>query len=231
MTRSSIKSAAFATGLLAALVLAAKSSGQPDSPPAGSRGTANSSASDCCIGIVDFVRIFNECEQIKDLNEALRKQEVDVQAEAKQRQDVIENKQVELSAFKTGSPDYQQRRKDLIRLGTEANVWLKVSEQDLENQKFDWTKVVYQKAVEVVSNLSRERGLKVVLQYKEFSPDDTDQTLASIRRMIQERAVVYAENDTDMTDEVIKRLNETYRAAGGKKQLEPSAPAAPASAP
>ncbi|MBX3395212.1 MAG: OmpH family outer membrane protein [Phycisphaerae bacterium] len=173
------------------------------------------------VAIVDFVRIFNECEQIRDLNEVLRKQEVDVQTEAKTRQKVIEDKQIELSAFQPGTPDFHQRRRDLIRLGTEANVWLKVKEQDLEAQKFDWTKIVYEKASKIVGQIANERGHSVVLQYKAFSPDDTDQSLASIRRMIQERAVVHADPNIDITNEVIRRINEAYRAAGGKKQLSP----------
>lgn len=193
----------------------------PDAPP--------SAAPPCCVAVIDFVRIFNECDQIKDLNDVLRKQEVDVQTEAKQRQKVIEDKQIELSAFKPGTPDYQSRRKDLIRLGTEANIWLKVAEQDLEAQKFDWTKVVYESATRAVADLSRERGYQIVLQYKEFSPDDTDQTLATIRRMIQDRAVVHADPSIDVTNEIIKRLNAEYAAAGGKKQLLPpdAAPAKP----
>ncbi len=195
--------------------------GQPPATPT----TAAPAVSPCCVAIVDFVRIFNECAQIKDLNDVLRKQEVDVQTEAKQRQKVIEDKQVELSAFKPGSPDYHTRRRDLIRLGTEANIWLKVAEQDLEAQKFDWTKVVYESAARAVADLSRERGFQVVLQYKAFSPDETDQTLASIRRMIQDRAVVHADPSIDVTDEIIKRLNSEYTAAGGKKQLLPEPPA------
>ncbi len=208
------------TGLIIAVAWTGQSHGQPDE--ALRNASAAPSGGDCCVAMVDFVRIFNECDQIKDLNEILRKQEVDIQSEAKQRQKVIEDKQIELSAFQPGTPDFQLRRKDLIRLGTEANVWLKVAEQDMENQKFDWTKVVYKNAVQVVGQLSNERGYKMVLQYKEFVPDDTDQSLQTIRRMIQDRAVVHAEKDTDITDEVIRRLNGLYRAAGGRKQLEPS---------
>ncbi|MBK8270804.1 MAG: OmpH family outer membrane protein [Planctomycetes bacterium] len=203
--------AAFAT-------LSTQSRGQGE-PPASTPAAASPS---CCVAIVDFVRVFNECTQIKDLNDVLRKQEVDVQTEAKQRQKVIEDKQIELSAFQPGTPDYQQRRKDLIRLGTEANIWLKVCEQDLEAQKFDWTKVVYQDATKVVGELATERGYQVVLQYKPFSPDDTDQTLAAVRRMIQERAVVHADPSIDITNEVINRLNKAYLAKGGKKQLMPA---------
>lgn len=190
-------------------------------------GGGASPGSNSTVGVVDFVRIFNESDQIRDLNELIRKQEVEVQTEAKQRQEVIENKQIELAAFKPGTPDYQSRRKELIRLGTEANIWLKVAEQDLESQKFDWTRMIYEKAVEIVGVLSKERGYSVVLQYKAFTPDDTDQTLATIKRMIQDRGVVYADKNADVTDEVLRRLNEFYRSTGGKKQLSPSTADAP----
>ncbi len=216
MTRRHFTIAALAI-LIGGATWVAQTLGQTD--PAVVEPAATTTQSPCCVGIVDFVRIFNESEQIKDLNDLIRKQEVEVQTEAKQRQEVIENKTIELGAFRPGSPDYQSRRKDLIRLGTEANVWLKVAEQDLESQKFDWTRMIYEKSNEIVAAISKERGFSVVLQYKAFSPDDSDQTLATIKRMIQDRTVVYKDESVDITADVLKRLNDAYRAGGGKKQL------------
>jgi|GEM_PF-1548860 len=173
--------------------------------------------------VIDLVRVFNECAQITDLNELIRQKEADLQTEAEQRRKVIENKQVELSAFRVGTADYEARRKDLVRLNIEANVWLKTSEQDLEREKFEWTRVIYENTLKAAAKISQEMGFDMVLQLKPFKPENIEQTIAGIQRMIKSRSVVYAVPEIDITDRAIRHLDAQYKAAGGKQQLSPTA--------
>lgn len=174
-----------------------------------------SSPNSCCVGVIDFVRIFNECAEIKDLNERIRQKETEVQAEASERKKKIADAKVTLSAFTPGTKDHEQRRKELMRMNVEANVWFEMSKQDLEMQRFDWTRIIYEKSLKIAGEIARERGYDMVLQYKEFKPDIIEQTVTGIRRMIQDRAVIYAASELDITDSVIRRLDERYRTSGG----------------
>jgi len=204
---------------MAGTVMVARSLGQ--SGPTGGAGKVAPAGPRVCV--INLVRIFNECTQITDLNELIRQKEADLQAEAKQRQKVIEDKQVELSAFRPGTADYDSRRKDLVRLNIEANVWLKTSEQDLEQEKFQWTRVIYENTLKIAEKLAQEQGFDLVLQSKPFKPDRIDQTVSSIQRVIKGRTVIYAVPEIDVTDRVIRRLDAEYKAAGGKRQLTPTA--------
>lgn len=176
------------------------------------------------IAVIDFVRVFNECAQIKDLNEFFRQKQDELETEGRQRQKVIEGKRIELSAFQPGSVDYERIRKDFLRLGTEANVWLKMSEQDLESRRFDWTRVIYQNALDAAERIAAEQNFDVILQYKPFNADDIEPTLVAIRRIISTRSVVFRRGEIEITAEVIRRLDTTYKAGGGKKQLIPNGP-------
>ncbi|HKQ48644.1 MAG TPA: OmpH family outer membrane protein [Phycisphaerae bacterium] len=190
---------------------------QPGSqPPA-----AKSPSADCChnVAVLDLVRIFNECAQITDLNQLIREKSEAFAKEAAQRKKVIEDKQMELQAFKTGSPDWEARRKDLVRLNIDANVWLKVTEQQVDQEKFDWTRIIYEQAVKVASDHAKERGYDAVLQKTEFKPLEIEPTVQNLRRVIQERAVVYNASDIDITELVIRKMDAEYKAAGGKKVL------------
>lgn len=190
----------------------------PGQSPA-SNGPASSSGS--ATAVVDLVRIFNETAQIRDLNDEIVKKNDDYAKEAKQRKKSIEDRQMELTAFKVGSPDYEGRRKNLIRMNIEANVWLKVSEQEVDQMRYDWTKVVYEKAIAVASAIAKERGFSLVLQKTEWKPEEVDreQNLQNLRRVIQDRIVLYHAADIDITDTVVQRMDREYKAAGGKATL------------
>jgi Skp family chaperone for outer membrane proteins len=210
---TSILALSFA-GLVALVVAAGHSAGQPQSPAPG--GSAASSR----IAVLDLVRVFNETAQIQDLNDLIRQKNDDYAKEAKQRKKVIEDRQLELSAFKIGSQDYDTRRKNLIRLNIEANVWLKVSEQEIEQLRYDWTKIVYEKAMQASAEVARERGYDIVLQRTDFKPDEVaEPSLQSIQRLIRDRAVVYHAKEIDITDLVMQRMDREYKAAGGKATL------------
>ncbi|MFQ5429451.1 MAG: OmpH family outer membrane protein [Phycisphaerae bacterium] len=201
-------------------VLVAGSAGQPNAAAPNQQAAPSSDR----VGVIDFVRIFDECQQTKDLNDLIRGKEQDIQAEAQRRRQVIDNKQVELSAFQPGTPDYESRRTELIRLRTEASVWLQIVQENLEREKFDWTRLIYERALRHAGDVAKEKGFGVILQYKQFKPEAIEPTLAKIQRVIQNRPVIYHVPEVDVTDVVIRRLNEEYRAKGGKKQLAPAQP-------
>lgn len=206
---------------------AGQTSGQPAATPGG-EAVAGSRP----VAVLDLVRIFNECAQIKDLNEMIRQRTEELTKEAGQRKEVIQNKQEELSAFQPGKSDYEGRRKDLMRLNVEANVWFKMQEDELEREKFDWTRIVYEQSLAVASELAKEQGIQMVMQRVDFKPYDIEPTVQSLRRMIQDRIVLYHVPEIDITDQVIRRLDVQYNDRGGKKQLSsPVSATKPSAAP
>lgn len=199
--------------LLASATIAQVTS-EPDAKPALSGSHT--------VAVLDLVRIFNECAQIQDLNEMMKQQTEEAAKEAQQRRRVIEDKQSELSAFRPGTQDFVDRRKDLARLNIDANVWFKVTEQVMDQDKFDWTRVIYENVMKSTGEIARQRGFDVVLLRNEFKPDDIEQSVPALRRAIQERSVVWNVPEIDITDLVIRKLDQDYKAAGGAKTLGPS---------
>jgi len=213
--------------LLGGVALGALSFDNPVWAQPSAAGGASAVGPGARIAVVDFVRIFDECAQIKDLNDLILQKQEAIKAEAEQRRDVIESKQAEFAALQVGSLDYETRRKDLMRLRMEANVWLQMSEQDLDKQKFDWTRIIYEDALKAAADVARENGYDVILQKKEFDGSNIEPTVANIRRIIQDRSVVYSAPEVDVTTSVIRRLNASYKAQGGKAQLSPAGTATP----
>ncbi len=207
MNRSILSIAIAAIVGIAALALAQNTGSEsPATPPTATNGQ---------IAVIDLVRIFAECAEIKGLNAKLNNEGTETKLEAEQRQARIEQKQKELTAFEPGTSDYESRRKELLRLNIEANVWLKYKQEDIERRKFEWTELLYTRAQEVVAALAAERGYLSVVQRIDFKPAEVAPNVQALHRLIQERSVFWHAPEADITDEVIRRMDIAYKTSGG----------------
>ncbi len=180
------------------------------------------------VGVVDVIRVFDECDQIKDLNQVLRESNEGFQKEAEARKKVLAQKETELAAFAPDSPDYGPRRREFTRLSIEFNVWMQQTRAELARDHFNWTRVVYDECCKAVAEVARERGMSAVLQKRPFKPEAIeDEDLDKVRQMIHTRIVVWNEESLDITETVINRMNARYRERGGKNKLKPSASTPP----
>jgi len=184
------------------------------------------------VATVDVVRVFNETAQIKDLNEHMRQKTDDYTAELKQRSEALNSKKLELQAFKPGTADYDQRRKELLKMNAEAMAWSKATEDDLDQQKFDWTVEIYKLAMDSAGKVARTRGFDVVLQRTEFKPGELqDRNVQTLRSLIQSRVVIHSAPEVDITEDVIRAMDEVYRSKPAPRppspQLQPPTTPAP----
>jgi Skp family chaperone for outer membrane proteins len=174
------------------------------------------------VGVVDVVRVFDECDQIRDLNQILKEANEAYQKEAEVRKKVLAQRETELAAFAPDSPDYPPRRREFTRMSIEYNVWLQQSRAELARDHFNWTRVVYEECCKVVSEVARERGMTLVLQKRDFKPDlFSEDDVDRIRQVIHGRNVVWFDASLDITDAVIKKMNQRYKERGGRAKLKP----------
>jgi len=193
-------------GCAACVIVGLVTSSGVSQPSAGTVGGGRAAAT------IDVVRIFSDTAQIKDLNEHMRQKTEDYAAELKQRSESLNAKKLELQAFKPGTPDYDQRRKELLKMNAEAMAWSKATEEDLDLQKFDWTVEIYKLAIESAGKVAKDRGFDVVLQRTEFKPAELqDRNVQTLRSMIQSRVVIHAIPEVDITDDVIRTMDQHYK--------------------
>ena len=173
------------------------------------------------VGVVDIIKVFEDCDQIKDLNQLLKEANESYQKESEARKKVLAQKETELAAFAPDSPDYPPRRREFTRLSIEYNVWLQQSRADLAREHFNWTRVVYDECCKAVADVAASRGMSMVLQKRDFKPEAIpDDDVDKVRQMIHARNVVWAADGLDITDAVVKKMNERYRERGGRAKLK-----------
>ncbi len=187
--------------LLGGAVLLDRSFAQPPSTAAGPTKVA----------VCDVVKVFNNYNRAKDLTATLNDKRETVKAEAEKRLQAINTIGMELEELVRGSKEYERRFNDVQRLTIERTAWLQYQEALVMRDHHRLTKEMYQETIKMVGLIAQERGVQIVLSRmsEDFQSENTPQLLQQIER----RKVLYAADSVDLTDTVLKRLNEAYRAS------------------
>ena len=208
---------------VASMIPVARSAGQSDngSPSAASKYGSRAA-------VLDIVRIFEECVRIKDLNEEMRKNMEDFRTEVNQRREAIADQKLRLGAYRVGTEEYEKQRRELLRMNIELRNWAEITESDLERQRFDWTRIIYEQAAGASERIARDRGYDLVMLRTAFKPDDiAEQSVQGLRLAIQQRNVVFHAPGIDITDAVLERMDSEYKTAGRPNRPTANPPTVP----
>jgi len=170
------------------------------------------------IAVLNVARIFEKYEMTRDLESLFDQARRAAADEADQRRAKTEQLRKALSAFDPGSEDYLRREQEADRADLEFQVWSKATERRLKGDHLRWMKQIYHNTQDVIAQIAKERGLDLVLTYDELTDDAPDSV--ALRQQILLQKVIYHNAKNDITDEVLRRLNEAYRKSGGIHDIE-----------
>jgi len=176
---------------------------QPAIPPAAAAPTR--------VAVCDIGQVFNNNERSKSLRDVLDGRRKAVEQENEKRGKAIEAAQLELGAYKEGSAQYEKTLADIQRLTIDRKVWLEFQNAMVIREHQRLTREMYDQILKIIEELAVQRGLDVVL-YVEREMTESDSTRELVG-MIERRKVLYARQGTDITEAVLTRLNQAYRAA------------------
>jgi Skp family chaperone for outer membrane proteins len=188
------------------------------------------------IAALNVARVFELYEMTRDLETLFDQARREAADDADKRRDGIEQQRKALVAFDPVSEDYRRREQELDRAELEFQVWSKSTERRLKGDHLRWMRLIYKNTQEVIAQIAQERSLDMVLTYDELTDDAPDSM--ALRQQILLQKVIYHDKSRDITDEVLRRLNEAYRKSGGIRSLaapessqpggeKPAEPAAP----
>lgn len=181
----------------------------------------------CCgtkVGVVDLVRVFNECRQTKALSAKMQEYRKDLSNEKDKKQEEVNGLREQLEGFSPDSADYFKRREELTRKRIDLEVWQGVKLDELGEHHLRWIKRTYKMVTEEVATVAKARGIELVVTREEMdvpTTADTAKIITATMQQILNRKVVYSDPSLDMTDEVLKRLDGAFEKAGGEKALDP----------
>jgi hypothetical protein len=167
------------------------------------------------VAVVDLFTVLKESRMYKDLLEQLKEGNEANKTEAARREEAAREAQEMTKAFHRSAPEFREKFKAFVDAAVDYNVFVRLtqSEQILLLNKGTWG--VYQSILDVVKEVSKERGIDMVLYMDDFQPNlqDTEQLLAQIRQ----RKVLHASEKIDLSKAVLDRFNANYRKTRAKK--------------
>jgi Skp family chaperone for outer membrane proteins len=191
---------AVVAALLAAAVIWSTSLAQP---AGGAKPPAAVKASVC-----DVAAVFSNYQRARDLFEKEKQRRQSIEAEAEQRAKKIEALQMTLEGLRPDSKEYSRTLEEIERQGMSREIWVKMERSKALREHVRLTKEMYAELMAVVKGIASEQGLHLVLY---LDPKELEaQSMPDLLREISGRKVLYHDAGVDITDLVLKRLNENY---------------------
>lgn len=172
----------------------------------------------CCVAVVDIVKVFNDFDQTKVLNQKMSALEADLQAQDQRKTQELETQKASLKAFAPGSAEYKKANDDLNRMMVEYQVWKLTKQQEMSEGHLRWVNRTYDSVEKQVSAIAKARGLQIVV-----TREDLDRSVSDSKVMLKQivsRRVIYHDPSVDISDAVLAGLNEAFAKAGGAKSVE-----------
>jgi Skp family chaperone for outer membrane proteins len=167
------------------------------------------------LAVVDMTRLFNECQQIKDLNDYLQKRDEQLRAKRQSARDAVAQKEAELEAFARGSKEYLERFKQWVQLQIDYGTMVRLQQRQNLREQMHWTRKTYNEIVQAVQEVAKARNLALVLYRDEM--DLATDNIQELERRLRGRKVIYAAEPLDITQEILDKINRDYKAGGGLK--------------
>jgi len=164
------------------------------------------------LAVCDIVLVFNNYQKSKDLTAELNESRSKLQAEKKQREEAIERLRLQLEALTVGQPEYEKRLGEMQKMVLELKVWEQYEETLLMRRHHRLTEEMYEELLTALGEVAHEQGYSVVLYTNRNRIES--QNSAELARAIESRKVLYNDPSLDITDAVLARLNQKYRASG-----------------
>lgn len=161
------------------------------------------------VGVVNMMRVFNEYEQTKWLNQQFEQRKQEIQSELDQREQAIKKAQEALGYFAPDSPEYQKASWELIYKQADREGFLNAAEYQVAQDHRNLTLKTYRDIEAMIKTVAERYGIDIVLTYEDLQADVPDSQ--TLRQQIRFRQVIHHSEKTDITDAVLAELNATFQ--------------------
>jgi len=165
------------------------------------------------VAVCNVFNVLKNCQETKDRLADAATLDASLNAELQKRAKQINLIRAEMEGLNPDSEEYERRMEEVERLNLEAEAWHKLKSAKVIRQQFKANADLYKKLQQATQQIATENGIDIVLLQNEFEmPNQPSPQILSGR--IRERIVLYHNNQVDITDSVLMRLNEMYKISG-----------------
>lgn len=214
------------TGL--ALLAAALPAAAVAQAPAGA-AAPTAAAKQHKVGLVDMAFIFQKYKKLEDLRNQLKAEYEASDDEVKALQTNIQEMQKVLQSdtLKKGTDTYNEAEQKFVEAQAQLRAKMTNLNREFARKEALMYKDVYGEVSTLVTQYADYYKYTLILRYQRETEEEKDDVSKVVNRLNQ--LVVYHEPSDDITDKLLKVLNDRYTAQAGKAGAAPAA-AAPGAA-
>ncbi len=159
---------------------------------------------------VNVVQVLNDYQRQKDLVAEVSALQDKLNTENKQRRDKLDTLQAELDRMDPDDPTIVQRMREMLATQIDYKNWADLKQADVAREFGLWSVRIYKEMVKAVEDIARRDGYDLVLYKGEFQPVSMDPDV--IKDQIRSIHLLYANPSVDISQIVLDKLNNEYRA-------------------
>jgi Skp family chaperone for outer membrane proteins len=158
------------------------------------------------VGLIDMAHVFKEYNKFKTLSDALKAEVQDTDNQAK---DMVQGLQaMQSGTLAEGSDQYVALEQQLVTKGTELETFRKMKQREFVRKEADIYKTVYLEVQDAVSQYAKIYKYTLIMRFNREKVEGAENPQEIIQSM--NRPVVFHQAKDDITDPILKFLNERY---------------------
>ena len=182
------------------------------------------------VACVDLERVYRSLDQLKAAEAKAGSLRTQLQSRVDSLADQVRSMQEELESFQPGSAAHNEAMNKAILKAGDLSALQSFAELKMESERANTVRDAYVKVRETCAALSKEQGIDLVL-IDDTIPPVTPANLEGTMQQINGRRMLFSASALDITDLLVERMNQAFRAANPSfvpTAPEPTTPAAPA---
>ncbi|HBN74605.1 MAG TPA: outer membrane chaperone Skp [Planctomycetaceae bacterium] len=162
------------------------------------------------VGLIDMATLFKDYRKFSDMRDQLRNDIKASDEKAKSMSEQLQALQKTLKdgTYTEGTPEYQKLESQLISQSTQFEAFRKTQQRDFLRRESKIYKDVYMEVVAAVGQYASYYNYDVIIRFSRDGVDETDNAQELIQNM--NRQVIWHNSKIDITDAVLKYLNQKY---------------------
>ncbi len=161
------------------------------------------------VGLIDMAFVFKNYDKFKAMREDLKTEIQGSDNQAKAMAGRIKTIQDQLKTFNDNSPEFLEKEKELAKYGSEFEAFRKVAQRDFLRKEAEIYKTVYMEVSDAVKLYAQHYKYAVILRFNREEIESSSNPETVLQSM--NRQVVYFSTRDDITDSVLKYLNQKYQ--------------------
>lgn len=163
------------------------------------------------VAVLDVAKVFKENRDFESRMQSIKESANQMKASIQQKQEAIKQEAAGLQQYEVGSPDRNQFESELVQKQAKLRAEAGQAEVDLLNKEARIYYDTYQQMQSILSSLSNEYGISLVLRHDSEAIDSNNRN--EVVKGVN-RAIVYQQG-LDLTKLVIEKMSTNVASAGG----------------